>query len=207
LDSPLQTRYATNLTTYDAVLNITNTGASGSGTAGENTANLAATTGAICVNVYAMAPDEQEVSCCSCPVTPDALVSLSVQGDLLSNTLTPAKPTSVVIRMYATLPVAGSCAGSAALTTATAAPGLAAWGTTTHATAAAAPPVNGVTVTPTAPGVAGVTVETAFTPSTVNASELFKLQSFCSFAISNGSGFGICNSCRLGGLGASFNSK
>lgn len=119
-DNSFQTRYASNLTVADSLINITNTGATGAGTSATGTtANI---TGSICVNVYAMASDEQEVSCCSCPVTPDGLVSLSVINDLISNTLTPAKPTSVVVKLYSTVPVGGSCSGAAALSGATAAP-------------------------------------------------------------------------------------
>ena len=39
----------------------------------------------ICVNVYTFSPDEQMISCCSCLVTPDSLVSLSARNDLISN--------------------------------------------------------------------------------------------------------------------------
>ena len=184
-DSPYQTRYASNLNIGDSVINITNTGANGAGLASGTTA---ATTGSICVNVYAFSPDEQMISCCSCPVTPNGLVSLSARNDLISNTLTPAVPTSIVVKLLATLPVGGSCANSAASTgTATIVGGMAAWGTTLHQT-------------PTA-GTYSVT-ETAFTPSSLSAGELGRLSSLCTFIQANGSGFGICRACRLGGLGS-----
>jgi hypothetical protein len=35
----------------------------------------------------------------------------------------------------------------------------------------------------------------------LSASELLKLTSFCNFIQANGSGFGICKSCRFGALG------
>src|SRR5688500_7249763 len=89
-DSPFQVRYASNLNVADSVVNITNTGARGAGLAAGTSAS---TTGALCVNVYAFSPDEQMISCCSCPVTPNGLVSLSARNDLISNTLTPAVPT------------------------------------------------------------------------------------------------------------------
>lgn len=184
VDSPFQVRYASNLNIGDSVINITNSGARGAGLAAGTSAS---TTGAICVNVYAFSPDEQMISCCSCPVTPNGLVSLSSRNDLISNTLTPAVPTSIVVKLLASTPVAGSCSGSAAapgpLTS-----GMLAWGTTLHAT-------------PTA-GAFALT-ETQFLPATLSAGELARLTNLCTFINANGSGFGICRSCRLGGLGGS----
>ena len=170
-DTPFQVRYAANVSPTspgDSVINITNTGASG---------------GNICVNVYTFSPDEQEVSCCSCVVTPNGLVSLSVKGDLISNTLTPAVPSAVVVKLLATTGGACNAAAPGAL-----AAGLAAWGTTTHATAPA-----GATLAVT---------ETPFTPATLSAAELARISSFCGFIQANGSGYGICRSCRMGALGS-----
>jgi hypothetical protein len=166
-DSPFQVKYASNLNVGDSVFNISNSGASG---------------GNICVSVYTFSPDEQEVSCCSCTVTPNALVSLSAKTDLVSNTLTPAVPTSIVVKLVSTS--GGACNASVQGTAAT---GLLAWGTTLHAT-------------PTA-GSYAVT-ETAFTPATLGTAEYTRITQLCGFIQSNGSGFGICTSCRLGGQGA-----
>jgi hypothetical protein len=192
------------------VTNITGNVTSSNGGIGNTAfAQIFVGTGTICVNVYALANEELE-SCCSCLVTPDGLVSLLVKANLLENPLFPGPaPTSLVIRLYATVPVGGSCSGSAAL----ASPGvggflvgyaanlqagdsainitntglgLAAWGTTTHAI-----PGNNTGL---------VATETAFTPATVNASELLKLQQTCEIA-QNGasSGAGICSGCSQGG--------
>jgi hypothetical protein len=168
-------RYASNLRKGESVAQMTNSGDSGA-------------SGAVCANIYAFTPDEQMVSCCSCPVTPNGLVSLSANNDLASNTLTPAVPDALVIALVTTLPEAGSCNNSAAtVTSATLAPGIAAWGTTIHATPAA--------------GTFAVT-ETAFAPDSISIGELDLLGSLCGFIVANGSGFGVCRSCRLGGLGA-----
>jgi len=43
--------------------------------------------------------------------------------------------------------------------------------------------------------------ENVFQGSVLSDSELAKLTSYCGFIRANGSGFGICKSCRLGGLG------
>jgi hypothetical protein len=102
--------------------------------------------------------------------------------------LTPAIPTSIVVKLLATAPVGGSCNNSAAgVVGATLTDGLLAWGTTIHQG-----PGGGYEVT-----------ETGFTNSTLSAGERFRLGTLCNFILANGSGFGVCRSCRLGGLGAS----
>ena len=169
-----QVRYASNLNIGDSVINITNAGSQG--TALTN----------ICANVYAFSPDEQLISCCSCTVTPNALVSLSAVQDLISNTLTPARPNSIMVKMIATTG-AGGCNASN-VTAATLAAGMVAWGTTLHAL-------------PTTPVTYGVT-ETQFAQPVLSVAELARVTSFCGFIQANGSGFGICRSCRLGGQGA-----
>jgi hypothetical protein len=160
-----QVRYASNLNIGDSFINITNAGTS-LGLAGGN--------GNLCVHVYTFSPDEQEISCCSCLVTPNALVSLSTVNDLISNPLTPAVPTSVVVKLVATIGT-GALAG-----------GLRAWGTTIHGK-----PPSGF-----------ATTETPFSQTALSAAELSRITAFCGFIQANGSGFGICKGCRLGGLGA-----
>jgi hypothetical protein len=171
-----QVRYAANLISAgDAVINISNSG----------TQNVAGLLTNICANVYAFSPDEQLISCCSCTVTPNALVSLSAVSDLISNTLTPARPNSIVVKLIAT---AGTTCDPSNVPVANLASGMVAWGTTIHAV-------------PTTPGAYTVT-ETAFAQPGLSAAELARLTSFCGFIQANGSGFGICRSCRLGGQGA-----
>ena len=192
-DAPFQIRYAANLTSGDSVINITNSGANGASLFGPG---FGGAVGNICVNVYAFSPDEQLVSCCSCLVTPNGLVSLSVNNDLISNTLTGVRPSSVVVKLVSTL--AGyegstaegssgtSCTNSAA-TGGLLAPGMLAWGTTIHAGAAAG---------------TLATTETAFSPATLSTDEFASITNRCTNIIGNGSTFGICRSCRPGALGA-----
>ncbi len=182
-DSSFQVRYTSNLNLSDSVINITNSGARGAGVAAGTSAS---TTGALCVNVYAFSPDEQMVSCCSCPVTPNGLVSLSARQDLISNTLTPAQPTSLVVKLYATTPVGGSCTSSAA-SPGDRSSGMLAFATTAHVGTSA----GDIQIT-----------ETPFAPASLSTGELSRLTQLCTFINANGSGFGICRSCRLGGLGA-----
>jgi len=176
-DAPFQIRYAANLNIADSVANITNSGASGS-------------TNPICANVYTFSPDDQMVSCCSCQVTPNGLVSLSAKKDLISNTLTSAVPTSIVIKLLATSPVGGGC-NAGGVASATLVPGMLAWGTTIH-------PLT--TKTGRVQSTSYAVTETPFSPATLSASELAKIGSLCSFIMSNGGGFGICSSCRVGAL-------
>jgi hypothetical protein len=191
-DSPFQVKYASNLNHGESYINITNTGANGAPLNGPGFGGAA---GNICVNAYAFSPDEQLISCCSCLVTPNGLVNLGVNRDLTTNTLTGVEPTSVVVKLVATLAggtgTGTSCTNSAALAGSTANPiapaGLAAWGTSLHPT-----PTSG----------AWATTETAFTPATLSTGELASITNRCTNIIGNGSGFGICRSCRQGGLGA-----
>jgi hypothetical protein len=44
--------------------------------------------------------------------------------------------------------------------------------------------------------------ETAFTPAILSTTEQARLAYGCGVVANVGSGFGVCNSCRLGGLGA-----
>jgi hypothetical protein len=189
-DSPFQVRYAANLTVGESYIDITNTGANGAALLGPG---FGTQTGNICVNVYAFDPGEELISCCSCFVTPDQTVNLGVNRDLTVKTLTGVVPASVTVKLLATLAgtngsgSAAACVNSAAtVATATPVTGLAAWGTTLHAT-----PTAGVYAT----------TETAFTPSTLSTGEQASIGGRCAAILGNGSGFGVCNSCRAGALG------
>ena len=190
-----QLGYAANLNIGDSVVNLTNAGYYG-GSFG------AGTTGNICVNAYVFDPQEEEIGCCACLVTPDGLNSLSVKSDLISKQpVTPAVPTSVVIKLVATSPaqmgasstvcnpsIAGAAVSLVTPTPNTLAPGLTAWGSTLEPSAS--------------PGTYGP-VNVPFLNKALSISEMTGLTSLCNFIQANGSGFGICKSCRLGALGGS----
>src|SRR5271154_3268518 len=177
VDTPFQIRYAANLDIGDSVVNITNSGASSVGGAGTT----------LCANIYTFDPAEELISCCTCSVTPNALQSLSVRNSLISNTLTAAIPTSVVIKIVAS--TEATCNASAVTVATLARAGLLAWGTTLHANSATTP-------------VSYYGTETAFTPSSLSATEFAHITSFCGFIQADASGFGICKGCAAGGLGA-----
>jgi hypothetical protein len=198
-DTIYQIGYASNVNSGDSYVNISNDGASMTTTTIAAATNSLAVSGSLCVNVYAFNPDEEILSCCSCPITPNGLVSLSVQRDLLNNTLTGrTNPSSVVIKLVASLPIApglgttsNPCALSAGNTLVQLFPrGMVAWGTKLHANTSTTTTTYSLTETP-------------FTTATFNPAELIRLNNLCAFNLAQGSTYGICNSCELAGQGAS----
>jgi hypothetical protein len=170
----MQVGYISNLVAGDSVVNITNTGLSQTG---QN----------ICVNVYTFNAAEAMIACCSCLVTPNALVSLSARNDLVNNTLVPAFPSSIMVNLIPTVVGPGSTCNPASVTTASITYGLSAWKTTLHAS----------------PGTSGYQVtERPMTEAALSQVELSSLAQTCLFIEANGSGFGVCKSCRVGGLGS-----
>jgi len=173
-DDTFQVRYAANLNIGDSVVDITNTGATVANGVSQN----------LCANIYTFDPAEELISCCTCSVTPNGLQSLSVRNSLISNTLTAAVPTSVVIKIVASTGAVCNASAIAGL-----AHGLAVWGTTLHQNGSTTP----ATYSPS---------EAAFTQATLTAAELAHITSFCGFIQADASGFGICKGCAVGGLGA-----
>ena len=193
LGDPYQISYFPNLGVGDSVIDISNAGSSGGVTLQSGTS--AAVGGAICANVYSFTPDEQVVSCCSCPVTPNGLASFSLKNDIVANRLTGAIPTSTVVKLLATAPVGGTCVNSAAAPAPLAA-GMVAWGTKLHTASATGGGTQG------GGGATYAVTEVPFTSSSLSASELSRLRQLCSFILAQGSGSGVCASCRTNGLGA-----
>jgi hypothetical protein len=190
IGDPFLVSYKANLNIGESYIDISNTGVNGAPLLGPG---LGSAAGNICVNAYAFDPNEELVSCCSCLVTPDQTVNLGTVADLTSKTQTGVIPSSVTVKLLATLAGAGgsgtSCNNSAAtVTSATLANGMGAWGTTLHAT-----PITG----------SYATTETSFMGSTLSAGELASIGGRCAAIIGNASGAGICASCRSGALGAS----
>lgn len=175
-------------------INMTNSGANGASLSGPG---FGPAVGNLCVNAYTFSPDEQLVSCCSCLITPNGLASLSIDDDLLSNTLTGIIPNSVTVTLIPTLAGVGgsgtSCTNSAALAGTANFPvfrrpeesGLHAWGTKLIKT----PVANNFAVS-----------ETPFLRNYTSDATLASLTNRCTNIIGNGSSFGICRSCRTGGL-------
>jgi len=177
-----QIRYAANLNIGDSYVDFTNTGAD------SGDIDSAAVRGSqpICINLYTFDPAEELISCCSCTVTPNGLQSLSVLKSLISNPLTPAIPTAVVIKAVASS--TAKCNPST-VDERHLAHGLLAWSTTLHQNTSVTAATYQVT-------------ELAFSQSVLSEGELNHITTTCGFIQSNGSGFGICKGCSAGGLGA-----
>jgi hypothetical protein len=177
-----QIRYVGNVTTSagtvndptgnSLVVNITN-----SGTSVPSNAKIKAP---LCVNVYAFDPQEELLACCTCQVTPNGLVHISIQNDIAVHLLTPATPNSYVIKLLATSITAGtSCDPGNNYKVGDLASGMRAWGTTLHF------PPGGTT--------ANVLTEGAFLNGGLSQAELNHITQFCGFIEANGTGFGTCS--------------
>jgi hypothetical protein len=172
-DDTFQIGYAANLNIGDSYVNFTNSGATVANGVSQN----------LCINLYTFDPQEELISCCTCSVTPNGLVSLSVIKSLISNPLTPAIPTAVVIKAVAST---GACNAS---TVTGIAHGLLGWGTTLHQNTSTAAPSYAVTEIP-------------LSQATLTAAELAHITSTCGFIQADGTSFGICGGCPSTGLGA-----
>lgn len=194
-EDSFQLLYASNVTTPvlpnlgDSLVNATNTGASLTTTA----AFPGYTGGNLCLNFYVFDPNEEELACCSCMVTPNGLISTSAEN-LLSNNFTPEHPSSTVIKVLASSATGlTTCAGSAALVTGTNAgaannltPGARLWGTTLHSSTGTA---GGFTY--------GVENEFTHAGATLSAGELNRMVLLCAVSVANGSSFGLCKGCNI----------
>jgi hypothetical protein len=197
-DSPFQVSYAANPSQGESYINIINTGANGAPLLGPG---FGAAAGNICANVYAFSPDEQLISCCSCFLTPNAVANLGVNRDLTIKTLTGVVPTSVVIKLVATLAGTAGAGGAATCNNSAASLSLAA------VAPAAGALVFGMVASGTTPQSLATNVgpytqvEHPFVPSTLSAGEVASIAGRCASILGNGSGFGVCLSCRPGALG------
>lgn len=173
-----QVQYVSNLNIGESYINLVNAGSvSGLDPAGR-----------VCANIYAHTPDQQLVSCCACPVTPNGVKTLSAKSDLFTNTLTPGIANDGVIKIIVTTNPANTTCNPASVLPANLVAGLRAWRTTLHKNTS----TNAYEVS-----------ENEFLNAPLSATELAKETSYCGFIQANGSGYGICRSCRLGTQGAS----
>ena len=146
----------------DGVLRVVNDG----------TLSDASPAGDLCASVYVFDSAEQMNECCSCRVTPNGILSLSVNTNLTSNTLTGKLPTRGVIKVVSSKLSGGSCDAKAV------APQTGIRGWLTHVQR----------------GAAGfVLTEEELLDSTYSSSESADLAEDCTVLVELGSGQGICS--------------
>jgi hypothetical protein len=156
--------YYSNANEYapDATLRITNVGTQ---LGGPNAPGLYGfPQGTLAAFIFVLSPDQQVAECCACAITPDGLLTLSIDSDLTSNPLTPVTLNNGDIKIVSTN-----------LTT----------------TPSSIPPVAGIRAWSTHIQANSIT-ETEFSDSTLSAGELKTLEGKCSAIFRNGSGYGIC---------------
>lgn len=153
--------------------------------------------GSLCAMVYVFNSDQQLAECCGCLITPNGLQTADIKTQLTSNTLTGAQLNNGVIQIMGSAPNSSSsptaifgdnspfCDPSAEdIDT----PDLRAWAT--HIQNCSVPLAGKKGAQP----VAGcVETETPFQPTPDGHSECPYLTSVCNFAITQGSGQGVCD--------------
>jgi hypothetical protein len=136
----------------------------------------------LCANVYVFDTAEEMQECCSCEITPDGYLELSVNSNLLSNILDHGtKPTRGIIKMVSSLvPLAGVCNPAYA----DGEYGIKGW--LTHVQKGATSGTFSLTETP-------------LTDSYLTDEELYvNLEETCSFVLSLGTGTGACSCADAG---------
>jgi hypothetical protein len=121
--------------------------------------------GYLVAGVFVLEPDQQLAECCFFVLSPDALLTLSINNDLTSNPLTPVTLTTGDIKMVGFTPLSSFASHTEVA-------GLRAWATHLQND--------------------GSLTETEFTDSTLSTGELNQLLNKCKSIETNGSGFGIC---------------
>jgi hypothetical protein len=127
--------------------------------------NVGTSNGNVCADIYVFDPYQELTECCSCRVTPDGLLTLSVSENLTSNPLTGISPSTGAIKIVSS----STC------------------------NAASPKPAAGIRAWATHIQNAGYVTETEFSDSGLSAAELGRLASECSAIQEVGSGSGVCS--------------
>ena len=141
---------------------------------------LTSPVGDVCANIYVFDANQELISCCSCRITPNGVLTLSVARDLTSNPVTSVVPINGDIKVVSTLAGAGACSPltyNGGLLDST-------LGFGTHAQLSGG----------TAPGI--FITETRVPAAALSSVEQSFLPQACQFARYLGSGKGTC-SCRI----------
>jgi hypothetical protein len=146
----------------DAVLRLVNDG----------NISDASPAGDLCASTFVFDSGEQLNECCSCRITPNGILSLSVNNNLTSHPLTGKVPTRGVVKVISSLPVAGVCDPTSQ------SPNIGIRGWQTHIQKTA----SGYSIT-----------EEELTDSTLGGAEAGDLAEDCKVLIELGSGAGVCS--------------
>lgn len=130
--------------------------------------------GNLCAMIYVFEPDQELAECCGCRITPDGLLTLSINKDLTANPLTDITLSSGVIKIVSSYGSGNKCNPTKPVP----ATGVKAW--TTHIQSSYPPPFLAET-------------ETEFSDSNLSAGELGSLEAKCSAITAVGSGKGVCD--------------
>jgi hypothetical protein len=128
--------------------------------------------GDLCASIYVFDSAEQLNECCSCRVTPNGILSLSVNANLTSNTLTGKTPTRGVVKVVSSALSGGTCDATAVVPQT----GIRGWSTHVQKT------VTSYSLT-----------EEELLDSTYGASESADLAEDCKVLIELGTGQGVCS--------------
>jgi len=163
--------YANNGAGLDQSVRIINTGQTGSPISSDH--------GRLCADIYVFDQNQEMLECCSCPITANGLLTLSVATDLTASVLTNVPAPTGVIKIVADQNAAAGarCTNAAQQIVAPVNGGLRAFGTHNQ--------------------IVGLT-ETLFQPAPLTNTEQAFLGNACSFVIYLGSGRGACR-CGTGG--------
>jgi hypothetical protein len=147
--------------------------------------DTAPTPGDVCANIYVFNDIQEQQECCSCPITANELLTVSVMNQLTSNPFNPHESLEAgVIKIVGS---AGACSNSPTATTAAGpyviAGGLTAWINHTETMAS-----NQFTFKPPFGFITSTSVD-EFTNAALDSGELARLQAGCT-AINNANKFG-----------------
>ena len=146
----------------EAVLRLVNDG----------TVSDASPAGDLCASVYVFDSAEELNECCSCRITPNGILSLSVNTNLTSDTVTGRTPTRGIVKVVSSSLSAGSCSAAVMAPQA----GIRGW--ITHVQRAS----RGFSIT-----------EEELTDSTYGSRESADLAEDCTVIIELAGGMGICS--------------
>jgi hypothetical protein len=153
--------------------------------------------GSLCAMVYVFAADQQLAACCGCLITPNGLQTADVRTQLTFNPLTGVVPNNGVIQIMSYAPNSTSSPTAVfkdnspfcdPTTNATDTPDLRAWATHVQSCVTPESKRGGQPV-----GTSCAITETQFLPAPDGVSECPTLEDDCNFAVTQGSGQGICD--------------